>query len=207
MTASHSASVMLTSMRSRRMPALLISTSSLPKASTAVATSFSAPAQSLMSSVLATASPAGGRDLVDHLLRRAGVAARAVHRAAEVVDHDPGALRGQQEGVLAADAAAGAGHDGHSSVTDAHGRVSPLVGQLSALPRDCRVRVCRPLAGGSVGRERSSATLEAVIDVHQCPYCELRFVSRNEVEDHVALEHRHGVDDDDTLPADRGPEP
>jgi hypothetical protein len=46
-----------------------------------------------------------------------------------------------------------------------------------------------------------------VIDVHQCPYCELRFVSRNEVEDHVALEHRHGVDDDDTLPADRDPEP
>jgi hypothetical protein len=45
-----------------------------------------------------------------------------------------------------------------------------------------------------------------VIDVHQCPYCELRFVSRNEVEDHVALEHRHGVDDDDTLPADRGPD-
>ena len=45
-----------------------------------------------------------------------------------------------------------------------------------------------------------------MIDVHQCPYCELRFVSRNEVEDHVALEHRHGVDDDDTLPADRDPE-
>ncbi len=42
--------------------------------------------------------------------------------------------------------------------------------------------------------------------MHQCPYCELRFVSRNEVEDHVALEHRHGDDDDDTLPTDRDPE-
>ena len=57
MTASHSASVMFTSMRSRRMPALLISTSTLPKASMPVATSFSAPAKSLMSSVLATAWP------------------------------------------------------------------------------------------------------------------------------------------------------
>ncbi|HEX6166921.1 MAG TPA: hypothetical protein VFZ30_09045 [Acidimicrobiales bacterium] len=33
-------------------------------------------------------------------------------------------------------------------------------------------------------------------DVRQCPYCELRFVSRNEVEDHVALEHPGRVDDD-----------
>lgn len=33
-------------------------------------------------------------------------------------------------------------------------------------------------------------------DVHQCPYCELRFVSRNEVEDHVSLEHPRSVDDD-----------
>ena len=64
----------------------------------------------------------------------------------------------------------------------------------------------RPPPAESVGRERSSATLEHVIDVHQCPYCELRFVSRNEVEDHVALEHRHGDDDDDTLPTDRDPE-
>jgi len=68
------------------------------------------------------------------------------------------------------------------------------------------VSLSRPPPAESVGRERSSATLEHVIDVHQCPYCELRFVSRNEVEDHVALEHRHGDDDDDTLPTDRDPE-
>jgi hypothetical protein len=83
------------------------------------------------------------------------------------------------------------------------GGVSPSFGQVSALPRNCLVVLCRPSPAESVGRERSSATLEHVIDVHHCPYCELRFVSRNELEDHVDLEHRHGVDDDDTLPADR----
>jgi hypothetical protein len=91
--------------------------------------------------------PARGGDLVDHLLRRAGVAARAVHGATEVVDHDAGPLGGQQEGVLAADAAACAGHDGHSSVTDAHGRGLPSLGQVSALPRDRRVRVAEPVGG------------------------------------------------------------
>jgi hypothetical protein len=35
-----------------------------------------------------------------------------------------------------------------------------------------------------------------VTDVHQCPYCELRFVSRTELEDHVALDHPRSVDDD-----------
>jgi hypothetical protein len=35
-----------------------------------------------------------------------------------------------------------------------------------------------------------------VSDVHQCPYCELRFVTRNEVEDHVAVDHPRRVDDD-----------
>src|SRR4029453_10220456 len=108
MTASHSASVMLTSMRSRRMPALLTRTSSLPNASIAVPTSFSAPAQSLISSGLATACPPAG----------------AAHRAAEVVDPHAGALRRQQQRVLAADAAARAGHDRNPTVTDAHA-VSP----------------------------------------------------------------------------------
>lgn len=34
-------------------------------------------------------------------------------------------------------------------------------------------------------------------DVHQCPYCELRFLARTELEDHIALDHP-GQDDDDT---------
>jgi hypothetical protein len=86
------------------------------------------------------------------------------------------------------------------------GEVSPLSGRSPPLLGTAGC-VSPSLSAESVARERSSATLDAVIDVHQCPYCELRFVSRNEVEDHVALEHRHGVDDDDTLPADRDPEP
>ena len=58
MTASHSASLMLASMRSRRMPALLISTSRRTEGLDGLGDrARSAPAQSLMSSVLATASP------------------------------------------------------------------------------------------------------------------------------------------------------
>jgi len=52
-------------------------------------------------------------------------------------------------------------------------------------------------------RERSSARLDTVSDVHQCPYCELRFTNRNEVEDHVAVEHPRPVEDD-TRPANGG---
>jgi hypothetical protein len=37
-----------------------------------------------------------------------------------------------------------------------------------------------------------------VIEVHQCPYCELRFQTRTELEDHIAVEHA-GQDDDDTF--------
>jgi hypothetical protein len=38
------------------------------------------------------------------------------------------------------------------------------------------------------------------VSVHQCPYCELRFTSRNEVQDHVAVDHP-GETDDDSFPA------
>jgi hypothetical protein len=59
----------------------------------------------------------------------------------------------------------------------------------------------------SLARERSSATLVTVNDVRQCPYCELRFVSRNELDDHIALEHPREVDDDtDEGPGRRGPD-
>ena len=57
MTASHSSTVMFTSIRSRRMPALLTRTSRPPKVSTAVAISRCAPSTSETSSPLATASP------------------------------------------------------------------------------------------------------------------------------------------------------
>src|SRR5690606_9054574 len=75
--------------------------------------------------------PAGGHDLVDHLLRGTDIAAAAVHRAADVVHHDLRTLRREQQGVLAADAPAGARHDGDPSVTDAH----CVSSQESGLPR------------------------------------------------------------------------
>lgn len=31
-------------------------------------------------------------------------------------------------------------------------------------------------------------------DVHQCPYCELRFLDRNEVRDHVISDHPSHAD-------------
>src|SRR5438105_4670982 len=57
MTASHSSSVMFTSTRSRRMPALLTKTCRSPKASMAALTSFCPPSQSATLSALAMASP------------------------------------------------------------------------------------------------------------------------------------------------------
>src|SRR5947208_1518225 len=56
-TSSHSSGSMLKSIRSRRMPALLTSTSSRPNESSAVWTRRRAPSQSDTSSVLATAAP------------------------------------------------------------------------------------------------------------------------------------------------------
>ena len=80
-TSSHSASVMLVSMRSRRMPALFTSTCRSPNVSMAVWISRWAPSQSATSSVFATASPPVGPDLVDHLLRGPGVGPAAVGAA------------------------------------------------------------------------------------------------------------------------------
>src|SRR5262245_7062766 len=54
---------------------------------------------------------AGLADLADDLLRHAEVAAVALGGAAEIIDHHLAALRRRQQGDLAADAAAGAGHD------------------------------------------------------------------------------------------------
>ncbi|HKE75763.1 MAG TPA: hypothetical protein VKB57_19250 [Acidimicrobiales bacterium] len=33
-------------------------------------------------------------------------------------------------------------------------------------------------------------------DALQCPFCELRFATRNELDDHVAVDHPRPVDDD-----------
>jgi len=64
---------------------------------------------------------AHGLDLVHDLLCRRGVVARAVVGAAEVVHHDLCALRGEEQRVLAADAAPCAGDDRDASLQFSHG--------------------------------------------------------------------------------------
>ena len=117
-TASHSSSPVVNTMRSRRKPALFTSTSRPPNVSIAVCTSRRAPSQSAMSSVLATASPPERGDLVDHLLRRAGVGAGAVAGDAEIVHDDARALTGERQRVLSTDAAGGARDDDDAAVAD-----------------------------------------------------------------------------------------
>jgi hypothetical protein len=39
-------------------------------------------------------------------------------------------------------------------------------------------------------------------DVHYCPFCELRFSTRNELVDHMAEAHPQSIDDDTQMPAD-----
>ena len=64
----------------------------------------------------ATAVPPAAAISAHDVGRRAGVGTRPVHGAAEVVDHDRRAARGQQQGVGAADAPPRAGDDGDAAV-------------------------------------------------------------------------------------------
>jgi hypothetical protein len=61
---------------------------------------------------------AAGDDLVDDLLRRPERCAGSVARAAEIVDHDFGAMRGQHQRVLAPNTATRAGDDDDSTITE-----------------------------------------------------------------------------------------
>ncbi len=82
---------------------------------------------------------------------RREIVAGAVDRAAEVVDHDLGAVAGEAEGVLAADAAAGAGDDRDAAFAEAgHLGAPPIDWSMwptilgRAWPIPCRHRlVCR----------------------------------------------------------------
>ena len=96
MTASHSSSPHDTNMRSRTMPALLTTTSSRPKASSADATTLGAVPVGHVVAV-DDGLAAAGHDVVDHLLCGRHRAARAVELGPDVVDHHLGALPGELE--------------------------------------------------------------------------------------------------------------
>src|SRR5207237_480477 len=76
---------------------------------------------------------AGRLDLGDHLVRHFPTLAPAVPIAAEIVDHDLGAFAREEQGVLAADAAARAGDDRDFSVEKCHARLL------------AQVRICEPI--------------------------------------------------------------
>ena len=59
-------------------------------------------------------------DLVGHLLGRRAVVAAAVHRPTEVVDHDLGALAGEEQCVFPADTPTGPSDDGNPTFERAH---------------------------------------------------------------------------------------
>ena len=107
---------MLWNVLSRRMPALLMTMSTRPKASSGGLHDGLAALRRGDGVGVGDGLAAGRLDLVDDQLGRAGVAARAVDGAAEVVDDDQRAALSEHQGVLPAEAAAGARDDRHLAV-------------------------------------------------------------------------------------------
>ena len=64
---------------------------------------------------------AHGRDLSDDLFGRSRLERRAVQSPAEIVDDDLGAFGGEEQGVLAPNAATGSRDDGDAAVKCTHG--------------------------------------------------------------------------------------
>jgi hypothetical protein len=95
----HLVGVMFLNEVSRRMPALLMMMSTLPKVSTAVFTIDAPPFGRGDAVVVGDGFAAGGLDLVDHLLGGRLGAADAVGGPAEVVDHQEGTSPREVEGV------------------------------------------------------------------------------------------------------------
>ena len=113
---------MLNDILSRRIPALLTRMSSEPKVSIAWSTTLLAagPRADVVAvdRGLAAVLPDQGHDL----LGRVDVAgALAVQTRTDVVDHDAGALGGEQERLLAPDAPSRAGDHRHLPVEQSHG--------------------------------------------------------------------------------------
>ena len=120
MTESQSSSDMLTSIRSRRIPALLTSTCRSPNAATAASTRFWAPSAEATSSPLAMASPPKDRISSTTCSAARPVVARAVDGPAEVVHDHLGALGGEQQCVLTAQAAPRTRDDRHPPFERTH---------------------------------------------------------------------------------------
>ena len=121
---SHSCSDIEKIIRSRRMPALFTSTSSLPEAVDGLLHHGAGLVEVGDVGAVDHGLAAHRLDLGDHLVGRARVGAGAVGLGAEVVHDHRRALARQHQRVLAADAAARPGHDRHPSVADPH--CSPL---------------------------------------------------------------------------------
>jgi len=81
-----------------------------------------APAQQVVDEIkeLGDGLAAHGADVVDGLLRGGRVGATALLVAAEIVDDNLGALAGEEQRVLATEAASRAGDDGHPAVQCSH---------------------------------------------------------------------------------------
>jgi RimJ/RimL family protein N-acetyltransferase len=117
-----------------------------------------------------------GRDLVDDLLRGGVVAALALDAATEVVDDDEGTAGRELEGVGAAEAAAGAGDDGHTAVeADVGHRSAPGQigdGMTPIVPRRCESSFTAPArrpqrrlpSAGSRGRQAPPGRAPNAVD-------------------------------------------
>ena len=171
-TASHSASSMLKSMRSRRIPALLTRMSRVPYLSIAVCTKRRAPSQSATSSVFATASPPSAVISSTTVCAGPSVGATAVDGAAEVVDDDLGALRGQFQRVAPPDPTSRARDNCDAPFTD---HVFPSTsgpcswvdpGTSTPARRRCR-RCPRAVSTSQSLSSRNLAALRPEIDLHR----------------------------------------
>ena len=119
MTASHSASVMLKIIRSRRMPATLTRMSMRPKVPTACSTIAAAWSKSATEPELVTACRRWS-DLVHDLVGRGGLLALALEAGAEIVDHDP-APAWASASAIRVRSPPGAGDQSRLAVQHAHG--------------------------------------------------------------------------------------
>ena len=101
---------------------------------------------------------AGRPDLVDHLLGRRAIVARAVHRTAEVVDHDPGTLGSEEQCVLTPDAPSCPGDDGDPSLQCSHVLGSPSSAARSTLAgQACSGQTVRGTVGALCRRDEDGA--------------------------------------------------